>query len=115
MEAVRGDLLLGLQGRRRREGQALSPYLLGAVVALGAANLFAFVLYGIDTWCARLGWPRVSERTLVGVAALGAAPGAWLGMLFFRHKTLKPKFRFGVPLLALVQAGIAVAVFVRSR
>ncbi len=78
-------------------------------------NVVAFLLYGVDKWLARLGWRRVSERTLVGIAALGAAPGAWLGMLFFRHKTLKPKFRYGVPLLALVEAGIVAAVFVTFR
>lgn len=106
---------MGLQGRRRgREGEALSPLLIAAAV-LGTTNVIAFVVFGVDKWLARLEWRRVSERTLIVLAALGAGPGAWLAMELFRHKTQKTKFRYGVPLLALVQVGLAVLAYSLSN
>ena len=45
---------------------------------------------------------------LLGLAVAGGAVGAYLGMLVFRHKTLKPLFRFGVPVVMLVHVLVAV-------
>jgi uncharacterized membrane protein YsdA (DUF1294 family) len=91
------------------------PVTAAVAIALGVVNLFALALYGVDKGLARAGARRISERTLLGAAALGGAAGAWLGMLAFRHKTQKARFRFGVPLLALGEAALAVWLFVRSR
>lgn len=45
---------------------------------------------------------RISEATLMTIAAIGGSLGALAGMLLFRHKTRHPKFYIGVPaLLAL--------------
>ena len=41
----------------------------------------------------------------------GGSVGAYLGMLVFRHKTLKPLFRFGVPVIMLVHTLVAVYVW----
>ena len=48
---------------------------------------------------------------LLGLAVAGGAVGAYLGMLVFRHKTLKPLFRFGVPVVMLVHVLVAVYVW----
>lgn len=66
-------------------------------------NVLAFVVYGVDKWKARRGRWRVSEATLLGLAALGGSAGAWLAMLLFRHKTQKKRFRYGVPALFVLQ------------
>ena len=42
---------------------------------LVAVNLLAFGLCGLDKWKARRGFWRVRERTLLGTALLGGAPG----------------------------------------
>jgi uncharacterized membrane protein YsdA (DUF1294 family) len=105
---------VGLQGPRRRQGQALTP-LLVAGIALAALNACVFLLFGFDKLLAKLGRRRVSERALLGAALLGGGPGAWLGMAVFRHKTQKPRFGLGVPALALAQAAIGAWLFVRSR
>ena len=50
----------------------------------------------------------------MGAAGSGCgrgAVGAYLGMLVFRHKTLKPLFRFGVPVVMLVHVLVAVYVW----
>ena len=51
------------------------------------------------------------EWVLLGLAAAGGSVGAYLGMLVFRHKTLKPLFRFGVPVILLVHVVVAVYVW----
>jgi uncharacterized membrane protein YsdA (DUF1294 family) len=38
------------------------------------------------------------------MAWIGGAFGAYVAMRVFRHKTLKPKFRIGVPVAILVHA-----------
>ena len=69
-------------------------------------NLIAFALYGIDKRRAKQGAWRISEYTLLLVALLGGSLGALLGMRYFRHKTRHRKFRYGVPLILLLQLGL---------
>ena len=66
-----------------------------------------FFLMGEDKRRARRGAWRVRERTFFLLALLGGSPGALAGMYLFRHKTKHWYFRFGLPLIALVQAGLA--------
>jgi uncharacterized membrane protein YsdA (DUF1294 family) len=46
---------------------------------------------------------RYSESFLLTVAALGGSIGTLLGMFLFHHKTRKPKFSIGVPILLIIQ------------
>lgn len=50
---------------------------------------------------------------LLLLAALGGSIGALLGMHLFRHKTQHKKFRYGVPLILLAQAAVAVFCYYR--
>jgi len=74
-----------------------------AVVAALGYNLLVALVYGYDKWQAKRGGWRVSERMLISMAALFGALGAFTTMRLFRHKTRKPKFSVGVPLLLLLQ------------
>lgn len=74
-------------------------------------NLIAFALYGIDKRRAKQGAWRISEYTLLLVALLGGSLGALLGMRYFRHKTRHRKFRYGVPLILLLQLGLGLYFF----
>ena len=66
-------------------------------------NILAFVCYGLDKLKAKRNARRISERALLLLALVGGSVGAWLGMLVWRHKTKHAKFRFGVPILLLLQ------------
>ena len=66
-------------------------------------NVLTFIVYGVDKWKARRGRWRVPEATLLGLTALGGSVGAWLAMQLFRHKTQKKKFRYGVPVILVLQ------------
>jgi len=67
------------------------------LILLLALNLLAFFAFGIDKRRARLQRRRTPESTLLLLAVLGGAPGAWLAVRVFRHKTRK--FAFLLPLL----------------
>ena len=55
-------------------------------------NLAVFLAVGVDKLMAIWGKRRIPETNLLVISALGCAPGLWLGMIFFRHKTRKRPF-----------------------
>lgn len=71
---------------------------------LAAVNVVAFALYGIDKYKAKTGAWRIPEKTLLGVAVLGGSVGAMAGMKYFHHKTKHWYFRYGLPVIFLLQA-----------
>lgn len=76
-------------------------------------NLAAFLVFGWDKLLAKTGEKRgkprrVPEKTLFLLALLGGSVGALLGMRVWRHKTLHKRFRFGIPLILILQAALAV-------
>lgn len=75
---------------------------------LGLVNLIAFAAFGIDKYKAKRGIWRTRERTLLLLAAAGGSVGAYLGMQVFRHKTQHVKFKYGVPLIFLLQLALLI-------
>lgn len=69
-------------------------------------NIIAFILYGLDKKYSREGRWRIPEKTLLGIAMIGGAAGAWIGMQTFRHKTKHLSFRVLVPVFIVVHVGI---------
>ena len=65
-------------------------------------NVFSFFLYVIDKHKARKNRYRVSESFLLSVAFLGGGLGALLAMYMVHHKTKKWMFKFGIPVLCLI-------------
>ena len=72
----------------------------GAVIFM---SLLTFALFGIDKWKAGHHRWRIPEATLLLSSFLLGGIGGLFGMLAFRHKTRKRKFRILVPLFALLQ------------
>ena len=72
-----------------------------------AVNILAFVLVGIDKQKARRNAWRIPEKVLMGAVVIGGSIGALLGMSIFHHKTRKPKFYIGIPLIMLIEIGLA--------
>ena len=66
---------------------------------LSIINIAAWIMYGLDKWKAKSGAWRIPERTLLLTALAGGSVGALAGMLLFHHKTRKPKFMIGVPVM----------------
>ena len=76
-------------------------------------NIFTFLLYGADKYKARRGEWRIKEAVLLGLAALGGSPAAWIAMYLFHHKTKKPKFYICVP--AFLAVHVLLWIFVLGR
>ena len=66
-------------------------------------NVVTFLVYGIDKWKAKQGSWRISEATLLILAVIGGSIGALLGMKVWRHKTQHKKFKYGLPLILIIQ------------
>ena len=73
-----------------------------------AINIATFLLYGIDKYKARKGRWRISEATLLMMAVIGGSIGAWSGMRLWHHKTMHKKFKYGIPVIIILQVAIAV-------
>lgn len=67
------------------------------------ACVVLFFLMGFDKGRAKKEKRRVAEKTLFAWALLGGAAGGWLGMRVFHHKTKHWYFRFGFPLLTVLE------------
>jgi len=59
----------------------------------GAINCAAFLTFGYDKAISGSQHTRVPEIVLLALAFVGGYVGAFLGMLFFRHKTIKTSFQ----------------------
>ena len=66
-------------------------------------NMITFLLYGLDKQKARMNRWRIPEKVLLGFAVCGGSIGAYAGMKMFHHKTSKPKFYIGVPVIFILQ------------
>ena len=80
-------------------------YIVGAYLL--CLNLLLFIRMGRDKAAAQAGTRRTPETTLLALAVLGGSLGGLLGMVFFRHKTRKPAFRIGFPLILILQLLLA--------
>ena len=79
--------------------QNMLPYLL-------LINAISLLLMLQDKKNAICKGPRVPEMVLLSIALLGGSLGALIGMFLFRHKTRKPLFSLGLPLILLVHIGL---------
>ena len=71
-----------------------------------AVNITSFLLYGIDKFKARKNLWRISEATLLTMAAIGGSIGAWAGMRLWHHKTMHQKFKYGMPVIIIMQIAL---------
>ena len=75
-------------------------------VYLAVINLAGFLSMAVDKSKARRNKWRIPEATLFLFAVFGGSIGCLLGMRVFHHKTQKPKFYIGIPVIFAVQVVI---------
>lgn len=78
----------------------LMKYLLIYLLLINLTGFFAMFL---DKQKAKKGKWRIPEKTLFLFAFLGGSLGTTLGMHTFRHKTKHWYFKFGMPLILILQ------------
>ena len=84
------------------------------LIYLLAINIITFLVYGIDKLKAKKNWWRIPEATLLLMAVIGGSIGACLGMKVWHHKTMHRKFKYGVPVIIILQIAAVVAVMMTS-
>ena len=78
------------------------------IIYLVTVNVVAFFMYGIDKAKAKKQKWRIPEKTLIGIAVIGGSIGAIAGMNVFHHKTKHWYFKFGLPLILIIQIALVV-------
>lgn len=73
-------------------------------IYLLAINALGLLIMHYDKYLARNNMWRIPETTLLGIAVIGGSLGCLLGMYSARHKTRKPKFFIGIPMILATQA-----------
>lgn len=71
-----------------------------------AVNIATFLLYGIDKYKAKKSKWRISEVTLLTMAAIGGSIGAWAAMRLWHHKTMHKKFKYGIPVIIIMRIAL---------
>lgn len=82
------------------------------IIYLIIINLISFLAMFIDKKKAQKGKWRIKESTLLILALIGGSIGAISGMYIFHHKTQKPRFYIGFPIIIILQILVIVAIFV---
>lgn len=78
------------------------------IIYFVVVNVVAFFMYGIDKVKAKKQKWRIPEKTLIGIAVIGGSIGAIAGMNVFHHKTKHWYFKFGLPLILIIQIALVV-------
>lgn len=73
------------------------------IIYLTVVNAFTFIVFGIDKLKAIKDKWRIPEKVLFLLSIIGGSVGGLLGMYTFRHKTQKPAFKFGIPVILILQ------------
>lgn len=73
------------------------------LIYLGLINLIGFFAMFLDKQKAKRDKWRIPEKTLFLLALIGGSLGTTLGMHTFRHKTKHWYFKFGMPLICIIQ------------
>ena len=78
----------------------------------GIVNVVVFLMYAVDKAKAKKGAWRTPEVKLMTAGAIGII-GALLGMVVCHHKTKKPLFSVGLPIIFFVEAALAVFICIK--
>ena len=80
-------------------------YIAGYIIVI---NLIGFALMGLDKRKAQRSAYRIPEATLFTIALMGGSLGCVIGMFLFRHKTKHWYFKFGMPIILILQISLVV-------
>lgn len=83
------------------------------LIYLLVINIIAFLAMFIDKKKAEKNRWRIKESTLLILALIGGSIGAIIGMYTFHHKTQKPRFFVGIPIMIILQILVVVAILIK--
>ncbi len=83
------------------------------IIYLVIINVITFFAMWLDKRKAERGKWRTSEQTLFVLVLLGGGVGGIAGMYIFRHKTQKPRFVVGFPVILIFEIVVLLYFFLR--
>ena len=81
---------------------------LALALSLAIPNVINLFFMMADKAQARKNGFRVPEAVFFTLSLIGGSIGCLAGMYLFRHKTRKPKFFIGIPLILVIQIALVV-------
>jgi len=77
---------------------------------LVVVNIITFICFAVDKYRARHNRmrQRIPEDSLIGLSVLGGSVSALLAMYTLHHKTQHRKFKYGIPVILLLQIALVV-------
>lgn len=81
----------------------LSPFQI-VLLYIAAVSVISVITTIADKLLAAARARRVSEATLFMLSALGGSAAMFVTMIIIRHKTRKPSFMIGIPVMVVFQA-----------
>lgn len=72
------------------------------IVLYAVLNLISFAMFAVDKRKAIKNKWRISEAALLTASVFGII-GAFCGMYIMHHKTKKPKFYIGLPVILIIE------------
>jgi len=82
------------------------------IILVALFSIISVIASLVDKSRARKNGRRISEATLMSLAALGGAAFMFLTMIITHHKTKHIKFMLGLPLMIIYQAMIVYLIVV---
>ena len=83
------------------------------IIYLIVINLAAFLAMWLDKRKAKKGAWRIPEQTLLSLVLLGGGIGGIAGMYTFRHKTKKPRFYIGFPVMLITEIILSIYIIIK--
>ena len=80
-------------------------------IYLAVINLITALICAYDKIMAIKGKRRISEKTLILLSLFGGGVGMYIAMQTVRHKTKKPKFSIGIPLIIVLQIALCCIIY----
>ena len=81
------------------------------VIYLLIVNICGFICMREDKKYAIKGKWRIPEKAFILMAFIGGTIGEIIGMHTFHHKTKKIKFKYGLPLILLMQIAVIIWIY----
>lgn len=75
-------------------------------------NIISFIMFAVDKRKAERKQWRISEAALIISSVFGIL-GGFCGMYLIRHKTKKPKFYIGLPLILIAEISALIFIIIK--
>lgn len=82
------------------------------IIYLAIINALSFLFMRSDKRKAVKKRRRIPERVLLTLCALGGSLGGYTAMRLYRHKTRRPTFSIGIPILLAVHILLLIIVYI---